>query len=46
MGTATPEGRVVAIEILWWPGWSRLDVVVGKDFSEEVKTRGVPLLST
>ncbi len=35
MGTATPEGRVVAIEILWWPGPGRLDMVVGKDFSEE-----------
>ncbi len=35
MGTATPEGRVVAIGILWWSGPGRLDMVVGKDFSEE-----------
>ncbi len=35
MGTATSEGRVVAIGILWWPGLSHLDVVVGKNFSEE-----------
>ncbi len=31
---AAPEGPVVAIGILWWSGSSRLDVVVGKDFSE------------
>ena len=29
------EGSVVEIGILWRPGSSRLDVVVGKDFSEE-----------
>ena len=38
MGTATPEGRVVAIGILWWSGPGRLDMVVGKDFSEEIAT--------
>ena len=43
MGTATPEGRVVAIEILWWPGSRRLYVVVGKDFSEEIPVAVVSL---